>query len=394
MPHRLFDRYRARVAKGELKLDAAQEAAARRLEALAAALKGYRAGRRGIFGPRKPPRGIYLWGDVGRGKSMLMDMFFHVAPVSPKSRTHFNAFMVSTHARIHEWRSLDARARSRRPEFVREAGDDPIPPVARAIAGKASLLCFDEFQVSDVADAMILGRLFEQLFARGVVIVATSNIAPARLYEGGLNRQLFVPFIALIEQRLDVAELNGPQDYRLSRMAGLKRYTTPLGPAADAAMDAAWRALTGRDRGERRTLHVLGRKLVVPEAAEGVARFAFEALCVAPLAAADYLALARTFHTLLIDRIPVMGADMRDAARRFTVLIDTLYDEGTQLVCSAAAAPDMLYRTGDGAEAFCRTASRLVEMQSEEWGRRQEAVGSRRFTAHCPLPTAHYMLLL
>ena len=367
MPKSPFDKYRARVAKGELKLDAAQEAAAKKLEALAAALKGYRPGRRGILGTRKPPRGIYLWGDVGRGKSMLMDMFFDGAPVAPKNRAHFNAFMVATHARIHEWRNLDARARSRRPEYVREAGDDPIPPVARAIANEASLLCFDEFQVTDVADAMILGRLFEQLFARGVVIVSTSNTAPARLYEGGLNRQLFLPFIALIRQHLDVVELNGPQDYRLSRMAGLNRYITPLGRQADAMMDAAWRALTDRERGAPQTLQVLGRNVVVPQAAAGVARFSFGELCLAPLAAADYLAVARAFRTLLIDNIPLMGPDMRDAARRFAVLIDTLYDEGAHLVCSAAAPPDALYSSGDGAEAFRRTASRLVEMQSDEY---------------------------
>jgi cell division protein ZapE len=367
MPNRAFDKYRARVVKGELRRDAAQDAAARWLEVLAVALRGYRPRRRSIFGARKPPRGIYLWGDVGRGKSMLMDMFFDGAPVAPKKRVHFNAFMVATHARIHEWRNLDARARSRRPEYVREAGDDPIPPVARAIASEASLLCFDEFQVSDVADALILGRLFEQLFARGVVIVATSNTAPRRLYEGGLNRQLFLPFIALIEQRLDVVELNGPQDYRLSRMAGLNRYITPLGPQADAAMDAAWRALTDRDRGAPLTLHVLGRDVVVPQAAAGVARFSFDDLCLAPLAAADYLAMARSFRTFLIDRIPVLGPDMRDAGRRFTVLIDTLYDEGTHLICSAAAPPDALYPSGDGADAFRRTASRLVEMQSDEY---------------------------
>ena len=371
MPQRLFDRYRARVAKGELELDAAQETAAKRLETLAAALRSYRPGRRSIFGTPKPPRGLYLWGDVGRGKSMLMDLFFDVAPIAPKRRIHFNAFMVEAHARIHGWRNLDARARSRRPEFVREAGDDPIPPVARAVAGEASLLCFDEFQVSDVADAMILGRLFEQLFARGVVIVATSNTAPVRLYEGGINRQLFLPFIALMEQHLDVVELNGPQDYRLMRMAGLNRYITPLGARADAAMDAAWHALTDRDRGEPRTLQVLGRDVVVPQAADGVARFSFGALCLAPLAAADYLAITKAFHTLLIDRIPVLGPDMRDAARRFTVLIDTLYDEGTHLVCSAAAPPDALYPDGIGAEAFRRTASRLVEMQSDEYLRRK-----------------------
>jgi cell division protein ZapE len=372
---KLIDKYRALVAKGELKRDAEQEAAAKRLDALAAALKGYRAGRRTIFGKAKPPRGLYIWGDVGRGKSMLMDLFFDSTQVTPKKRVHFNAFMVQTHARVHEWRNLDPKARARRSEYVRDAGDDPIPPVARAIANEATLLCFDEFQVSDVADAMILSRLFEQLFSRGVVIVATSNTPPRRLYEGGLNRQLFLPFIALIGRRLDIVELNGPLDYRLTRMAGHTRYLTPPGPEADAAMDAAWRALTDTAHGTRRTLHVLGRELVVPEAAEGAARFPFADLCLAPLAAADYLAIAGAFHTLFIDRIPVMGPEQRDAARRFIVLIDTLYDEGTHLVCSAAAPPDALYRTGDGADAFRRTASRLVEMQSEEYLRKR---GSRQ----------------
>jgi cell division protein ZapE len=364
-----FDLYRARVKKGELTLDVAQVAAAKRLESLAAQLKSYRPGR-GWFGPRKAPRGVYLWGDVGRGKSMLMDLFFAAAPVKAKRRVHFNAFMVETHARIHEWRNLDARARARRPEYVREAGDDPIAPVAHAIANQATLFCFDEFQVTDVADALILGRLFEQLFARGVVIVATSNTAPSRLYEGGLNRQLFLPFIALIEKRLGIVELNGPLDYRLQRMEGIPLYMTPLGSEADAAMDAAWRHLTDTAKGEPRTLMVLGRSLRVPQAANGAARFAFDDLCAQPLAAADYLAIAQAFSTLFIDRIPKMGPEMRDAARRFAVLIDTLYDEGVKLVCSAAAPPDQLYTDGDGADAFRRTASRLVEMQTRDYLKR------------------------
>src|SRR5215472_562737 len=226
-------------------LDPAQEAAAKRLDTLARALRSYRLGKRTLFGGRaKPPRGLYIWGDVGRGKSMLMDRFFDKVPIKPKRRVHFNAFMIETHKRIHEWRGLDPKSRARRPEFVREAGDDPIAPVAHAIANEASLLCFDEFQVRDVADALILGRLFEQLFARGVVIVATSNTPPDRLYEGGLNRQLFLPFIADFKARLDVLELDGEVDYRLHRISGLDVYLTPLGPAADAAMGAAWLKLT------------------------------------------------------------------------------------------------------------------------------------------------------
>src|ERR1043166_8542141 len=253
---------------------------------------------------------------------MLVDLFFATSSTPKKQRVHFNAFMVETHARIHALRALES---------------DPIPSAARLIADEATLLCFDEFQVTDVVDAMILGRLFEQLFELGTVIVATSNTPPARLYEGGLNRALFLPFIALIEQRLDIVELNGPFDYRMQRMAGLDAYVTPLGPAADAAMDRAWLRLTDTDHGAPMTLKVLGRDLRVPQVAKGVARFSFAELCEQPLAAADYLAhlrvpqvakgvarfsfaelceqplaaadylaLAQEFHTLLIDRIPVM----------------------------------------------------------------------------------------
>jgi cell division protein ZapE len=366
---RIAQIYKSRIAKGELKLDTAQEAAADRLQALAVALKRYRPGKRFFFTPR-PPKGLYIWGDVGRGKSMLMDLFFDAAQVEKKRRVHFNEFMVQTHARIHEWRQLDERARARRPEYSREAGDDPIVPVARAIAAEATLLCFDEFQVNDVADAMILGRLFQQLFELGVVIVATSNTPPSRLYEDGINRQLFLPFIVLIKQRLDVIELNGALDYRLQRMEGLDVYITPLGPEADAKMDAAWTKLTSGARGMPAILIVQGREVIVPQTASGMARFAFEDLCARPLAAADYLAVAHGYHTVLIDRIPVMSPEKRDEARRFVVLIDTLYDTGTKLVCSAAAMPEKLYVAGDGADAFRRTSSRLREMQSAEYLKR------------------------
>jgi cell division protein ZapE len=353
----LLERYRAAVTKGELRDDAAQAAAAERLAALSEALESYRPGRRLFFGQRTPPRGLYLWGDVGRGKSMLMDLFFEGAAVAPKERIHFNEFMVDTHARIHEERQKAGTA-------------DPIGPVARAVAERATLLCFDEFQVTDIADAMILGRLFEQLFERGVVIVATSNTPPDRLYEGGLNRQLFVPFIAEIKQRLDVVELDGPVDYRLHRISGLNVYIQPLGPQADAAMNAAWRRLTDRAEGAPTNLTVLGRTIRVPQAARGVARFSFEELCCRPLAGADYLAIAHAFHTVLLDHIPVLTADQRNEARRFVLLIDTLYDEGVKLICSAAAPPEGLYAAGDGAEAFRRTVSRLHEMQSEEYLKR------------------------
>ncbi|MGH6870637.1 MAG: cell division protein ZapE [Rhizomicrobium sp.] len=351
-------RYRALVKSGALKPDAAQEAAARKLQVLGQALARYRPGRSLLFGQRTAPRGLYLWGDVGRGKSLLMDLFFENSHVKKKERIHFNAFMTSVHARIHAERQAH--------------GEDPIPPVARALA--TTLLCFDEFQVSDVADAMILGRLFRELFTLGTMVVATSNSPPGRLYEGGLNRQLFLPFIAMLEERLETVELDGGTDYRMLRMSGLDVYITPLGPEAGARMDAAWLRLTDTARGEPQTLRVLGRALIVPQAAKGVARFGFDDLCAQPLAAADYLAIARHFHTLLIDDIPELGPQMRDRARRFIVLIDTLYDESVKLICSAGAEPHALYVAGDGAEAFRRTASRLVEMRSAEYLRRGHGI--------------------
>jgi cell division protein ZapE len=357
----LFDRYRAAVSRGDLQDDAAQHQAAEKLHALARALVRYRPGAFFFFKPKPPPRGLYIWGDVGRGKSMLMDLFFAEARVAAKRRIHFNAFMVETHASIHA-------------ERQRTGGDDPIPPVARAIAEKAQLLCFDEFQVGDVADAMILGRLFEQLFERGVVIVATSNTAPRHLYEGGLNRQLFLPFIEEIEQRLDIVELNGDTDYRLQRMSGMNIYLQPAGPEADAAMDAAWQRLTDGSRGAPAILTVLGRALTVPRAARGVARFGFDDLCARPLAAADYLAIAHAYHTVLIDHVPRLGPAERNQARRFVVLIDTLYDEGVKLICSAEAPPEQLYKSGDGVDAFRRTVSRLHEMQSEDYLKRRHGL--------------------
>jgi cell division protein ZapE len=355
----LLTDYRAAVAGGELKPDVAQENAVTKLDALATALVA----RRGfsLFHKPVPPKGLYIWGDVGRGKTLLMDFFFEEAAVAKKRRAHFNSFMIDVHARIHV-------------ERQRAGHDDPIGPVARALAEEARLLCFDEFQVSDVADAMILGRLFEHLFAEGVVIVATSNTPPDRLYEGGLNRQLFLPFIEEIKRRLEVVELNGPTDYRLQRLSGVKVYLTPLGPDADAGMDAAWARLTDSKTGKPTSLTVLGRQVVVPQAARHVARFRFDELCDRPLAAADYLAIAQAFHTLLIDHIPVMTDNMHNVARRFTLLIDTLYDEGVKLICSAAAPPEDLFTSGINADAFRRTVSRLAEMQSDDYLRRGHGI--------------------
>ena len=356
----LLTQYRDVVRRGELKPDAAQENAVGRLDALAGALA-----KKPVFilfrKKPPPPRGLYIWGDVGRGKTLLMDLFFAEARVARKRRAHFNRFMVDVHARIHT-------------ERQRAGSSDPIPVVARDLAAQARLLCFDEFQVTDVADAMILGRLFDRLFAEGVIIVATSNTPPDRLYEGGLNRQLFLPFIAEIKQRLEVVELSGPTDYRLQRISGINVYMTPLGAEADAAMDAAWQRLTDTPRGKPSSLPVLGRNVSVPQAAQHVARFGFRDLCAQPLAAADFLAVAQEFHTVLLDHIPELSPEMRNEARRFILLIDTLYDEGVKLVCSAAAPPDLLYPRGDGAEAFRRTASRLAEMQSEDYLKRGHGI--------------------
>ena len=366
-----IQRYRALVEAGRLKPDAEQAQAAARLDRLYEALKSYRPGasRRFLFfrSGDATPRGLYIHGDVGRGKSALMDLFFDSATTPLKRRIHFNAFMAETHRFIHKWRNLPPAERKRQPEYARGNGDDPIAPAAKQIAAAATLLCLDEFQVLDVADAMILGRLFEKLLQSGVVIVLTSNTEPDRLYEGGINRPLFLPFIAMIKRCFDMVELNGPRDYRSDRMAGIHTYNMPLGPGADRAMDDAWRKLTGGQKGESVAIDILGRQLTVPQAADGVARFTFDALCGAALGASDYLALAGRFDTVLIDRIPQLGPERSDEARRFTLLIDTLYDSHIRLVCSAATRPELLYVTGDNAAGFRRAASRLLEMQSTDY---------------------------
>jgi len=364
--------YRAAVASGALKPDAAQEAAAERLQALSERLRRYRPGR-SLFGTaHAAPKGLYIYGDVGRGKSMLMDLFFASAPMRAKRRVHFHAFMLEIHDAINTWRKLDAKGKLREAKGLGlkargSALDDPIPPVGARVARSAMLLCFDEFHVTDVADAMILGRLFEALFMQGVVIVATSNRAPGELYKNGINRQLFVPFIALIEQKLEVFGLAGPTDYRLERLKSVEVYHAPLDAMADRAMDTAWLGLTDMPKGQAETLSVQGRTLKVPQAAKGVARFSFEELCARPLGAADYLEIAQTYHTVLIDRIPKMGPERRNEAARFVTLIDALYEMKTKLICSADAQPTELYTGGDGSFEFHRTASRLIEMQSADY---------------------------
>jgi cell division protein ZapE len=354
--------YDQRIAAGQVSSDPAQAEAVMRLDALAKDL----AASRGWFG-RKKLRGIYIWGAVGRGKSMLMDLFFEAVAQKDKRRVHFHDFMLETHAFIFEWRKLSATEKRKHPAHVRDAGDDPIAPAAKHIADRASLLCFDEFHVNQIADAMILGRLFEQLFDRGVTIVATSNRKPSDLYLNGINRQLFLPFIKRLEEELDVFELKSARDYRLDRLTAAPVYYTPLGQASDRAMNAAYERLTGKAHSTSETLDVQGRALRVRQQAMGVARFTFDELCKKPLGAADYLTLARHYPTILLDHVPKMGADERTWAARFVTLIDALYESKTKLVMSADAQPDDLYTAGDGSFEFQRTASRLHEMASADY---------------------------
>ena len=369
-PHGPLPAYRALVAAGELAADPAQMLAAERLQDLWVKLRGYdpppRGPQDGFLSRllrRRPtdeagedrPNGLYLVGEVGRGKSMLMDLFFAAADVARKRRVHFHRFMQDAHARIHAWKRAN-------PD-----GDDPIPPLADAIAAEAALLCFDEFQVNDIADAMILGRLFQALFDRSVMVVATSNTPPDDLFKGQPGRDAFLPFIALLKQRLDVLMLEGGRDFRRARLRGMPTWHVPADRRAERALDTAFSELTGGARGRPTRLTVMGRTLQVPLAAEGVARFDFQALCGQPLGAGDYLALATHFHALILDGIPRLAPDNSDEARRFIVLIDTLYDHRVKLLASAAAKPDALYQSGENAQMFERTASRLEEMQSQDW---------------------------
>ncbi len=354
-------RYRARVAAGELVYDAAQERAAAKLEALWSALVddrmisarcGWRA-RLGLVRPQAAPqKGIYLHGGVGRGKTMLMNIFFGSVSLAAKRRTHFYAFMADVHDRIHA---------------LQAGKDDPIRQIAASFAKDSVLLCFDEFHVTDIADAMILGRLFEVLLDLGVVVVATSNRAPDELYEGGLQRERFLPFIALIESRLEIVPLDSGHDYRMARLIGRQTYFTPANDRAYRALERAFMALTDNASAHAQTLTVLGHKLIVPRAARRVAWFSFAELCSGTLGPADYLELCRRYHTFVIDGVPLLDSTRRDEAKRFNTFIDTLYDAHGRIVMSADVPPDRLYTEGDGAFEFQRTASRLHEMQSQEY---------------------------
>jgi cell division protein ZapE len=360
---RLAERYRELVAAGELRPDPDQQRAAAALDALATQLaelpkKGSILWRLAGLAA-KPPGGVYLWGGVGRGKSMLMDLAFETIAYAPKRRVHFHEFRLEVHGRL-------------RAERAKEEGD-PIPPVARAIADVAKLLCFDEMVINNSADAMILSRLFAQLLDAGVTVITTSNRPPRDLYLGGLNRELFLPFIALIEEKLDVLPLNGPTDYRLDRLGGRPTWYVPNGPAASQALSEAFFRLTDypvedRTRVPREDLALGGgRVLHVPKSLKGVAVFSFRRLCGEARGAPDYLAIARRYHTVILVGIPLMGPENRNEAARFVTLIDALYEHKVKLLAAADAAPQDLYRAGDGAFEFERTASRLIEMQSADY---------------------------
>jgi cell division protein ZapE len=360
--------YQALVSSGTIERDAAQARTVDAFAALEQRLARYKPARRQrllgrLFRDKDeaPPRGLYIHGEVGRGKTMLMDLFFQTSAVEHKRRAHFHEFMADVHERIYVYRQSIARGQI--------ADGDVIALTAHSIFDEAWLLCFDEFHVTDIADAMILGRLFAKLFELGTVLVATSNVAPDDLYKGGLNRALFLPFIAQIEKHMDVMQLDARTDFRLEKLTGVKMWLVPDDGEAAAALDKAWAKMTGNAPCKPRDISIKGRTLHVPCSARGVARFAFADLCEAPLAASDYLRLAHGYHTILVDHIPVMDYPDRNAAKRFISLIDTLYDNAVKLMASAAADPLSLYLATDGNEAneFKRTASRLIEMSSESY---------------------------
>jgi len=344
--------YDQMIADGTLHADPAQEAVLPEFDRIRDAL--LTPVKKGLFRKApEPPKGLYLWGGVGRGKSMLMDLFVNSLGDIPARRVHFHAFMQEIHSAMHEARKTGV--------------DDAIAPVAKAVSSSVRLLAFDEMQITDITDAMIVGRLFEALFADGVVVITTSNRLPDELYKHGLNRNLFVPFIELIKQKMVVHELVSPTDYRQDRLSGSPVYFSPVNAEAHAAMDAVWNDLAGGEAGPL-TLHVKGREVILPLFRNGVARTKFHALCGQPLGPADFLAVAEAVKVLMLDDIPTLGRSNFNEAKRFVTLIDALYEAQVRLICSAAALPEMLYVEGEGTFEFERTASRLREMQSEDWG--------------------------
>ncbi|WP_029064194.1 cell division protein ZapE [Labrenzia sp. DG1229] len=374
----LSARYDALIASGEIKEDPVQREAVRHLDLLNTRLAETRLASKKsslgwLFAKKKNQlwsavKGLYMWGGVGRGKTMLMDLYYEVTVIQRKRRVHFHEFMTDVHERIHEHRQAHKRGEVK--------GDDPILPVANQIAAETRLLLFDEFSVTDIADAMILGRLFTQLFEKGVIVVATSNVNPSNLYKDGLNRQLFIAFITMLKSQVEVLHLDSPTDYRLEKLAGAPVYVTPLGQQADTEMDRLWTKLTHGMKSHAEELENKGRKIPVPCVASGAARFSFDDLCMQPLGASDYLRIANAYSTVFIEDIPVLSKARRNEAKRFINLIDTLYDNGIRIVVSAEAEPLELYTSEDGTEAFefDRTSSRLIEMRSEAYlaGERRE----------------------
>lgn len=370
MTQAIQTRYQRLVEAGTIECDPAQVLLIERFAALNEALKKQElASKKSSLGwlfaksaPKTAPPGLYIWGGVGRGKTMLMDLFFEESPLRQKKRFHFHAFMADVHERIHQQR--------RRIKQDKSKNGDPIPPVADAISEDLKLLCFDEFYVVDIADAMILGRLFDRFFENGVTLVATSNVNPDALYPDGLNRELFLPFIEMLKRHVEVVELVARTDFRLEKLSRAQTYFTPLDEDARAGLNRAWAELTGSSAaGTPAEIEMKGRHVVIPQTAQGVARASFDEWCNKPLSAADYLAIAQRYHTVILDEIPVLTRESANAARRFINLIDALYNYRVKLIASAAAAPDRLYKANSGNElfAFDRTASRLIEMQSGDY---------------------------
>lgn len=361
--------YLEKVGTGELQSDPVQVELAVRLDTLIERLANKSLSKKSsslgwLFAKRvkaDPIIGLYIWGSVGRGKSMLMDLFFSLLVNKAKRRVHFHEFMAEVQDRIYAHRQAYKAGKTKE--------EDPIPPVARALAAEASVLCFDEFSVTDIADAMILGRVFKGLYEAGTIIVATSNVAPDDLYKDGLNRALFLPFIDILKDNCEVYELDARTDYRLGKLSDVPVYIAPLGEKAELTFESQWQSMTAGLEIKSGVVERKGRKIIVPACANGVARFTFEDLCDAPLAAADYLAIAEKYHTFFVQNVPIMNVSIRNQAKRFILLIDALYDQNKRLVISADANPHALYQGASGTEAFefQRTASRLIEMQSNDY---------------------------
>lgn len=361
--------YLEKVGTGELQIDPVQVELAARLDTLIERLANKSLSKKSsslgwLFAKKakaEPIVGLYIWGSVGRGKSMLMDLFFSLLVNKAKRRVHFHEFMADVQERIYAHRQAYKAGETKE--------EDPIPPVARALAADASVLCFDEFTVTDIADATILGRVFKGLYEAGTVVVATSNVAPDDLYKDGLNRSLFLPFIEILKDNCEVYELDARTDYRLEKLSDAPVYIAPLGKKAEIAFENQWLGMTAGLEVKSGEVERKGRTIKVPLCANGIARFTYEDLCDAPLGAADYLAIGEKFHTFFVQSVPIMNVSVRNQAKRFILLIDALYDQKKRLIISADANPHALYQGASGTEAFefQRTASRLIEMQSTEY---------------------------